>query len=204
MKIEVNIEKKYAWLILGFLFLITGIIAINAYGTPTPSVFGHSISEINWSETIPSMKVSNLEVIQNLQVNGQILTGQLETNTCPPGYYWKTGTTSAYCEVSTLANPPTSTTCSGTYTIFAGTYSQISFGMTATLVNTGYGEGGTPSLVYQGSSSVNVGECPFYHTSPTHSLSCSRSWYGGSNWGSCSCTFTEGGCPAYEPYMIFS
>ena len=46
MKLEVNIEKKYAYTILGLLLIIIGIVAVNAYGTNNPPIFGHSINEI--------------------------------------------------------------------------------------------------------------------------------------------------------------
>lgn len=46
MKIEVNIEKKHAFMILGAILIIGGIFAVNAYGTSNPSQFGHSASEV--------------------------------------------------------------------------------------------------------------------------------------------------------------
>ena len=46
MKIEVNIEKRYAYAIFGILFLALGILIVNAYGTSNPAVVGHSAGEI--------------------------------------------------------------------------------------------------------------------------------------------------------------
>jgi len=49
MKLEVNIEKKYAYSILGLLLILVGIVAVNAYApgqTATPSVMGHTVNEL--------------------------------------------------------------------------------------------------------------------------------------------------------------
>ena len=45
MKIEVN--KNYAFMVLGAVLVIAGIMAINAYGTNNPVVFGHTAEEID-------------------------------------------------------------------------------------------------------------------------------------------------------------
>jgi hypothetical protein len=47
MKIEVNVEKKHAFLILSAILIIGGIFAVKAYGTTNPAVFGHSASEVD-------------------------------------------------------------------------------------------------------------------------------------------------------------
>jgi hypothetical protein len=47
MKVTLNIEKRYAYTIIGLLILVVGIVAINAYGTSSPEIFGHSGDEIN-------------------------------------------------------------------------------------------------------------------------------------------------------------
>ena len=51
-----NIDKKYffAIVLIGLIFIgIVGVIAYNSAGTGgTPSVFGHSVDEIEWSQTI--------------------------------------------------------------------------------------------------------------------------------------------------------
>ena len=47
-----NIEKRYAYVIIALLVLITGILIVNAYTKPvttglaTPSVMGHSVNEV--------------------------------------------------------------------------------------------------------------------------------------------------------------
>ena len=46
MKLEVNIEKRYAYGILGLLVVIAGIVAVNAFGGTSPTTVGHSIGEI--------------------------------------------------------------------------------------------------------------------------------------------------------------
>ena len=72
MKIEVNIEKKYALAILGLLIVIASLITGYAFtqsGTGgTPSNMGHSVDEIDWSKTINS----NLNVQGNLNLNGNL------------------------------------------------------------------------------------------------------------------------------------
>lgn len=46
MKLEVNVKKKYFFIILGVIFIFLGLLAVYAFGTDNPSVFGHSPSEI--------------------------------------------------------------------------------------------------------------------------------------------------------------
>jgi len=86
MKIEVNIEKKYALAILGLLIVIASLITGYAFtqsGTGgTPSNMGHSVDEIDWSKTINS----NLNVQGNLNLNGNLsssgvcIAGNCKTN----------------------------------------------------------------------------------------------------------------------------
>ena len=47
MKIEVNIEKRYAYIIIGVLILVFGFLVVNAYGGTQPNVMGHSVGEID-------------------------------------------------------------------------------------------------------------------------------------------------------------
>jgi hypothetical protein len=60
MKIEVNIEKRYALMLLGFALLLAGVFFVYAYNSGgsggTPSVMGHSVDEINFAQTITSVK----------------------------------------------------------------------------------------------------------------------------------------------------
>lgn len=68
MKIEVNIDKKYFIVLLSAIIIIGGIIISIAYGTSTPSTFGHSVGEMDWNQNINS----NVSVIGNLNVTGNI------------------------------------------------------------------------------------------------------------------------------------
>jgi len=49
MKIEVNIEKKYFFIILGVILILGAGIFVYAYNSnpPVPSNFGHSINEVD-------------------------------------------------------------------------------------------------------------------------------------------------------------
>ncbi|MEK6895304.1 MAG: hypothetical protein AABX48_02180 [Nanoarchaeota archaeon] len=51
MKVTLNIDKRYAYTIIGLLILIIGLLAVNAYTSDLkagalPSSFGHSVNEI--------------------------------------------------------------------------------------------------------------------------------------------------------------
>jgi len=52
MRFEVNIDKKYffAFVLIGLILI--GIVGVTAWMTSNPQVFGHSPSEIDWSQTI--------------------------------------------------------------------------------------------------------------------------------------------------------
>lgn len=54
MKIEVNIEKKYFVILLSAVIITGGVFAVFAFGGNQPSVVGHSVSEIDWSQPIQS------------------------------------------------------------------------------------------------------------------------------------------------------
>ena len=65
MKIEVNIEKKHFFILLGIiLFFGTGmfVYAYTTDGSGNPSVMGHSPNEIDW----------NQQINNDLSVNGDI------------------------------------------------------------------------------------------------------------------------------------
>jgi hypothetical protein len=74
MKIEVNIEKRYALAILGLLVIIASLIvgyAYNQSGTGgTPSSMGHSIDEIDWTKQIQN----------NVSAKGFCINGDCKTN----------------------------------------------------------------------------------------------------------------------------
>ena len=58
MKIEVNVDKKIALIVLGMMFLLLGGV-VYAYGTSSPSTFGHSAGEIDLSGALQTTIVSN-------------------------------------------------------------------------------------------------------------------------------------------------
>ena len=66
MKLEVNVDKKYffAFILIGLVVIgIVGVVAYNANPTSTsgaPATFGHSVDEINWGQTIPSIVATNI------------------------------------------------------------------------------------------------------------------------------------------------
>ena len=86
MKIVLNIEKRYAYLIIGLLILGVGIIVVNAYNSAgtggTPSVMGHSVDEIDWSQTIESLKVNSINLSGEPRVDWPSTSSAL-----PAGYY---------------------------------------------------------------------------------------------------------------------
>ena len=54
MKIEVNITKAKFFVLLGAILLFGIVGVVYAFGTGNPSNFGHSVSEIDWSQPIQS------------------------------------------------------------------------------------------------------------------------------------------------------
>jgi hypothetical protein len=80
MKIEVNIEKKYAFVIISLLIIIASLIFGYAYrstGTGgVPSTMGHSIDEIDWSKTINS----NVVIQGNISSSGVCINGNCKTD----------------------------------------------------------------------------------------------------------------------------
>ncbi|MDO8467431.1 MAG: hypothetical protein Q7S56_00580, partial [Nanoarchaeota archaeon] len=51
MKVVVNLEKKYFYVLFGILVIVLGLLAVNAYTSDLkagalPSSFGHSVNEI--------------------------------------------------------------------------------------------------------------------------------------------------------------
>ena len=61
MKLEVNIEKGPALLIIGSLLLVGGLFFVQGYNPSglggTPSMMGHSVDEIDWTQSLPSLIV---------------------------------------------------------------------------------------------------------------------------------------------------
>lgn len=60
MRITVNINKKYAYVLIGLLILSAGIFIVNAFGGNQPSVAGHSVEEIDWSKSINKLNVNEI------------------------------------------------------------------------------------------------------------------------------------------------
>lgn len=46
MKVVMNIEKSYVFLIAGLLILFAGMFAVNAFGGNAPEVMGHNAEEV--------------------------------------------------------------------------------------------------------------------------------------------------------------
>jgi len=69
MKIEVNLEKKYFLAILSAVVILAAVFGVYAYGTNTPSVFGHSAGEL--AITLSNGSVTNLQnAITNNYIGG--------------------------------------------------------------------------------------------------------------------------------------
>jgi hypothetical protein len=69
MKIEVNIEKKYFFLLASILVLGFLVIYVNAYGTATPATFGHNAGEIE--EADPTVIASVKDGISWGEITGR-------------------------------------------------------------------------------------------------------------------------------------
>ncbi len=54
MKIKINFNKKTAMIAFGIIFLLAGSL-VYAYGTSSPSTFGHSAGEINLDGSFQTM-----------------------------------------------------------------------------------------------------------------------------------------------------
>jgi len=59
MKVEINIQKKYFFGILATFLILSGVIAVYAFGTNNPAYFGHSAGEIDWSGVVPQVCFSD-------------------------------------------------------------------------------------------------------------------------------------------------
>lgn len=67
MKIEVNIEKKYFFVIIAAIALLIGVFVVHAYGGNSPMVVGHSVNEINWNDEVPTLKAQTVIVSNTLR-----------------------------------------------------------------------------------------------------------------------------------------
>ena len=87
MKLEVNVDKKYFFAIVLIGLVVIGIVGVIAYGTNNPTNFGHTIGEINWGETIPSI------VATNISANKVCIAGDCRA-------VWPTGFVDTKCNVA--------------------------------------------------------------------------------------------------------
>ncbi len=52
--VTINFEKKHLYIFSALIGIFIGILFVNAFGTNNPPVFGHSVGEIFWGDTIDS------------------------------------------------------------------------------------------------------------------------------------------------------
>ncbi len=100
MKIEVKIEKRYAFMILGSLIVIAGLIGVIAYGTNNPPVFGHSAGELD--VTIGGNTYTLQQAIDQNLFGGSVEVAQAFRK---DGQSGDTGTTSVKRPIFTLQGP---------------------------------------------------------------------------------------------------
>ena len=100
MKLEVNISKKYFFIILGVLLLLIGVLLVNAYGTNDPPVFGHSVEELDGFPNCASgrylrhnngvwschLDQTGGGVLQQTTSSRTGTTGTVVSDPCPSGY----------------------------------------------------------------------------------------------------------------------
>ncbi len=70
MKIEVHVTKRYFFGILGLVLLLAGVLMVYAYGTSTPSVFGHSAGEVEVQINGQTFNLQQAINQGNISVNG--------------------------------------------------------------------------------------------------------------------------------------
>ncbi len=76
MKISFDVERKYAYAVVGLLVLFGGVFAVNAFGGTNPAIMGHSVGEIDFTGgfNVPSGDVGIGVPVptQKLDVNGNV------------------------------------------------------------------------------------------------------------------------------------
>ena len=65
MKFEVNVRKKFAFMILGAILILAGVIYGYAYGGNVPDVMGHSLGEI---DIVKSYSCGNGEYVKSIDL----------------------------------------------------------------------------------------------------------------------------------------
>ena len=93
MRFTINVEKRFAYAIIGTMLILAGLLAVTAYGTSNPQVFGHTASEIapgvfggavNSVYSFPgSINVDRNVVAVNLTANGGITLGGVRRTSWP-------------------------------------------------------------------------------------------------------------------------
>ena len=73
MKIEVNITKTRFFTLLGVILLLGLVVYVRAFGGDNPSVMGHSVGEIDWTEQIQGDIIvrDNVKLGSSLEVSNQ-------------------------------------------------------------------------------------------------------------------------------------
>ena len=101
MKIEVNITKKYVFIILGILLILTASVVVYAYGTSNPAVFGHSGGEIEWP-------------------TGNYCIIQAQNQICPSGFTATTPSGGTASDAGVVRSAPSSVTATDSFYGTAG------------------------------------------------------------------------------------
>ncbi|HLF53959.1 MAG TPA: hypothetical protein VI544_02160 [Candidatus Nanoarchaeia archaeon] len=64
MKLVINLEKKYFFSLLAFSLIVLGVVGVVAYNSGgsggNPRAFGHSVDEIDWSQTVSALNANQL------------------------------------------------------------------------------------------------------------------------------------------------
>ncbi len=104
MQIELDVSKKYFFTILAGILILAGIFAVYAFGTSSPSVFGHTASEV---ENISALFWVDHTVLANY--NSLERPGCIPDSTELASKFATSGTVSAcnrYCISSSGGTPP--------------------------------------------------------------------------------------------------
>lgn len=152
MKLEVTIEKRYVALIVVALFFVAGGFFAYAYGTSTPSTFGHSFGEI---EGVQARIASGLTQCSGANLAIKTIDPATGAVTCETDDTGPGGSTSG----TVLGGR--SYTCSSANPIFWGTASLAGCGAGSTLRTTGtiFCDNGTPACSFAGGCTLTFSIC---------------------------------------------
>lgn len=70
VEIKINIEKKHLWLLVLVAGLFASIGYVIGYGTNQPSVFGHTLSELNGAQTLTEAQSGIGTIVGAVKVQG--------------------------------------------------------------------------------------------------------------------------------------